>query len=62
MGKDFNVRCPYREVQTSIVTFFGDGFSGKVPGVKVLKAPVRDLDDDGSPDDTDPNPCDPTVK
>jgi hypothetical protein len=62
VGKEFNVRCPYRELQATATRFFDDGFQGKVPNVSVLKAPVRDFDDDGTPDDVDPAPSDPTVK
>ena len=62
VGKDFTVRCPYRELHETMTHFFDDGFQGKVPNVSVLKPPVRDFDDDGSPDDVDPAPSDPTVK
>ena len=62
VGKDFTVRCPYRELQATVTRFFDDGFQGKVPNVSVLRAPVRDFDDDGTPDDVDPAPSDPSVK
>jgi hypothetical protein len=57
----FQVRCPYLELQQTMTLFIGDAFLGNVPRANVLKPPVRDLDDDGNPDDTDPNPADPSV-
>jgi hypothetical protein len=58
----FTVPNPYRETQATVVRFIADGFAGKVPAVVVNKAPVRDVDGDGTPDDTDPDPCNPNVK
>ena len=58
----YDVRCPYRELQIAMTGFFADAFAGNVPRVQGFKAPARDLDDDGTPDATDPNPNDPTVK
>jgi dienelactone hydrolase len=54
----FNVNCPYLKTQATIQRFLSDGFAGKVPGVVPPETPVRDLDGDGVPDDSDPNPCD----
>ncbi|HEY8038576.1 MAG TPA: hypothetical protein VIF15_02230 [Polyangiaceae bacterium] len=61
-SKYFDVPCPYLDTQNLFVRFFGDGFAGKVPGVVVPKAPVRDLDADGALDDVDADPCNPSVK
>lgn len=54
------VPCPYRPLQDAMVRFFGDAFDGKVPVVTGLPAPVRDLDGDGRPDESDGAPLDPT--
>jgi hypothetical protein len=54
----FTVPCPYLKTQSTVERFLSDGFAGKVPGVVTPETPVRDLDADGVPDDTDPNPCD----
>jgi hypothetical protein len=59
--KDYKVRTSYREVQAMLAHFFEDGFAGKVPRVSGFKPPVRDVDDDGAPDNVDPAPDDPTV-
>jgi hypothetical protein len=56
------VRESYLEQQATAVRFFDDAFQGKVPNVVGFKPPVRDYGDDGSPDATDPDPSDPTVK
>jgi dienelactone hydrolase len=53
----FPVPCPYLKTQSTIERFLSDGFAGKVPGVVPPETPVRDLDADGVPDATDPNPC-----
>jgi dienelactone hydrolase len=58
----YDVSCAYRELQSMSAGFFADAFSGKVPGVKGFKPPVRDLDDDGAPDATDSDPNDPKKK
>jgi hypothetical protein len=58
----YNVRCPYRETQLAITGFFGSAFAGQTPTVQGFKTPIRDLDDDGNPDATDPDPNDPTIK
>lgn len=58
----FSVRCPYREIQATMNTFFEGAFMGNVPVVAGFAAPVRDLDDDGTPDSADPNSNDPTIK
>lgn len=61
-GAAYDVRTGYRALQATIVRFIGDAFAGKTPAVAVTRAPVRDLDDDGSPDDADADPNDPRVK
>lgn len=58
----YTVRTGYRELQASAASFIADAFAGKVPVVKIGRPPVRDLDDDGNPDSTDPNPNDPRIK
>lgn len=58
----YQVSCPYRELQVAMTGFFGSAFAGNVPTVAGFKTPVRDLDDDGTPDATDPDPNDPTKK
>lgn len=60
----YNVRCPYRELQIAVAGFIGSAFAaqnGVAPTVQGFKAPVRDLDDDGNPDATDPDPNDPNI-
>ena len=54
---EFTVPCPYLQTQSTIEGFLSDGFAGKVPRVTSPQTPVRDLDADGVPDATDPNPC-----
>ena len=58
----YTVRCPYLESQAMMTGFFSSAFAGQVPVVKGFKPAVRDLDDDGTPDATDPDPNDPTKK
>ena len=58
----YQVSCPYRELQIAMTGFFSDAFAGTVPRVQGFKTPVRDLDDDGTPDATDPNSNDPNTK
>ncbi|MEO8874904.1 MAG: hypothetical protein ABI461_04890 [Polyangiaceae bacterium] len=60
-AKQYRVRTSYQQVQAAAVTFLGDGFSGSVPKVAGFVAPIRDVDDDGTPDDVDPDPNDPQV-
>lgn len=62
LNATYDVRCPYRELQIAMTGFFADAFAGQVPRVQGFKPPVRDLDDDGTPDATDPDPNDPTKK
>ncbi len=57
----YHVRCAYRALQAMGVGFIADAFAGTVPRVKGLPLPVRDLDDDGTLDATDPDPNDPMV-
>jgi dienelactone hydrolase len=61
-AKPYDVSCPYRELQITMTGFFASAFAGQVPTVAGFKAPVRDLDDDGTPDATDPDSNDPTKK
>jgi hypothetical protein len=58
----YDVRTGYRELQVSATAFIADAFAGKAPVVKIGRPAVRDLDDDGNPDSTDPNPNDPRIK
>lgn len=58
---DHGPPCPYRELQEAMLRFFADAFDGKTPVVTGLPAPARDLDGDGSLDDVDRDPLDPTV-
>lgn len=53
----FAVPNPYLKTQATIAKFLSDARAGKVPGVVAPETPVRDLDGDGVPDATDPNPC-----
>lgn len=56
------VPCSYRELQETILRFFGDAFEGKVPAVVGLPAPTRDTDGDGAPDDADREPTNAATK
>jgi hypothetical protein len=60
--KAYWVRHSYVAQWAMVTRFLADAFDGKVPNVTGFAPPVRDLDDDGSPDATDPDPNDPTVK
>ncbi len=60
--KQFDVHTSYLQLQGMVTRFLTDGFAGGVPNVTGFKPPVRDFDDDGNPDATDPDPSDPTVK
>ena len=62
LDAEFPMRNPYRELGAQICDFAADSFAGKVPGVIVKKAPVRDYDDDGVADDVDADPSNPAVK
>jgi dienelactone hydrolase len=57
----YDVTCPYRELQTAVTGFFSSAFAGQTPTVQGFKPPVRDLDDDGTPDATDPDSNNPQV-
>jgi dienelactone hydrolase len=61
LDKSYRVRTSYRAVQAGAVQFFADEFSGKVPRVAGFTAPIRDVDDDGTPDDVDADPNNPSV-
>ena len=56
----FDMANPYRGAAQQFVEFLSDSFAGKVPGVVVRTAPVRDFDGDGVTDDVDAFPSDPT--
>lgn len=58
----YQVKTSYREVQAAASGFIGSAFKGGAPVVSGLVPPVRDVDGDGTPDATDPNPNDPSVK
>jgi hypothetical protein len=63
LTKDYWVRHSYLEQWAMVTRFIGDAFAGgAAPNVTGFKPPVRDVDDDGNPDATDPDPSDPTVK
>ena len=58
----YAVSCPYRETQAMVTHFVKTAFAGGAAEIQGFKAPVRDLDGDGNPDATDPDPNDPKVK
>jgi dienelactone hydrolase len=60
IDKPVSVPQPYRALQASMIGFFGDAFADKVPTISGLPPPVRDLDGDGKPDESDPSPLDPS--
>jgi len=62
LDAEFPMRNPYRELGAQICDFAADAFAGKVPGVIVRKAPLRDYDDDGAADEVDADPSNPAVK
>jgi hypothetical protein len=62
LNKDYWVRHSYLEQWAMVTRFIADAFAGGAPNVTGFKPPVRDVDDDGSPDATDTDPNDPTVK
>ncbi|CAN5196566.1 hypothetical protein BH09MYX1_BH09MYX1_09220 [soil metagenome] len=58
----YGVVCAYLETQATVTHFVNTAFAGGAPEIKGFKAPARDLDGDGNPDATDPDPNDPKVK
>ncbi len=62
LDAEFVMANPYRTAGMQFVAFVSDVFAGKVPGVIVQTAPIRDFDGDGVPDDVDTAPSDPTKK
>jgi hypothetical protein len=44
-----------------VVQFFATSFAGEVPAVGGFPVPVRDFDQDGVPDASDPAPLDPAM-
>ena len=61
LATPYPVAQSYTAQQAMVVRFFEDGFLG-VPNVAGIPTPVRDVDEDGNPDATDPDPNDPNVK
>lgn len=61
LASQYHVRTSYRAIQGTAVEFLADGFSGKVPRIAGFAAPIRDVDDDGTPDDVDADPNNPSV-
>jgi hypothetical protein len=57
----YDVRTSYRAIQATAVGFLGDGFSRNVPRIAGFTAPIRDVDDDGTPDDVDADPNNPLI-
>ena len=62
LAKAYSVPQSFTAQQAMMVRFFDDGFQGNVPNVTGIPTPVRDVDEDGTPDAVDPDPNDPTVK
>jgi dienelactone hydrolase len=60
--QQYGVTCAYLETQATVTQFVKTAFAGGAPEIKGFKAPVRDLDGDGTLDATDPDPNDPKVK
>jgi hypothetical protein len=60
--KAYWVRHSYVAQWAMVTRFLADSLGGKVPNVTGFTPPVRDIDDDGTPDATDPDPNDPAVK
>jgi hypothetical protein len=58
----YSVAESYLSQQSMMTRFFSDGFQGGVPNVTGFLAPVRDVDEDGVPDATDPDPNNPLIK
>ena len=60
LPSDIPIEQPYLALQSMVVGFFASAFAGEVPVVKGFAAPVRDFDQDGREDATDPDPNDPS--
>jgi hypothetical protein len=58
-NQQFDVHTSYRQLQTMVNGFLTSGFAGTTPTVSGFLPPVRDFDDDGMPDSTNPNPNNP---
>jgi hypothetical protein len=58
----FQVTCSYVAQQKMAVRFLADAFAGNVPNVTGFVPAVRDFDGDGTPDSTDPDSNNPSVK
>lgn len=53
------IREPIYETHEQVAEILATYFAGQAPRVRSTKAPVRDFDGDGTPDDSDPDPYDP---
>jgi hypothetical protein len=62
LAAPYSVPDSYLQMQATVTRFLQDAFAGNVPNVTGFAPPVRDVDGDGNPDATDPDPNDPTVK
>jgi hypothetical protein len=62
LATPYSVAESYLPQQSMMTRFFADAFQGAVPNVTGFVPPVRDVDEDGVPDATDPDPNNPNVK
>ncbi len=62
VADQYPVVCPYLETQAAVTQFVNSAFAGGPGEIKGFKAAVRDLDADGTPDATDPDPNNPKIK
>jgi hypothetical protein len=60
VGTPFSYAEPMDATQAMFTTFLDDALKGNVPRVMGYATPVRDYDGDGTPDDQDAFPYDPT--
>lgn len=60
LPQPIEIEQPYLGLQSMVVGFFASSFAGDVPVVAGFPAPVRDFDQDGVPDASDPHPLDPS--
>jgi len=61
LATPYSVAQSFVAQQDMIASFLTSSLTG-VPALGPVVAPVRDVDEDGNPDATDPDPNDPTVK
>ncbi|NUO50006.1 MAG: hypothetical protein HOV80_14215 [Polyangiaceae bacterium] len=59
LPESITINQPYLGLQDMVVQFFAGSFAGEVPAVGGFPVPVRDFDQDGVPDASDPAPLDP---